>query len=369
MEAETLHVPLAANAYDIIIGQGLIQDAGKWLEPVLKRPRVIIVSDEGLVDKFLTPLQASLESHGIASQAVTVKEGEQSKSFEGFESLINSLLALKPDRTTTIVALGGGVIGDLAGFCASVLLRGLDFIQIPTSLLAHVDSSVGGKTGINTRAGKNLIGSFHQPRRVLIDTDTLRSLPQRHMRAGYGEIVKYGVLGNAEFFGWLEEHGKRLLALEEDAIRHAIQTCCQMKADLVEWDEKEKDMRALLNLGHTFGHALEAETGYDGRVVHGEAVSIGMVMAARMSARMGMCGQDVEERIAAHLKSAGLPTSPNDIDKADWNVNRLCGHFVNDKKVRDGKLTFVLLKSLGDADVVRDVDPAMAREVVESFIN
>lgn len=366
-QPETLHVPLGEKAYDILIGQGLIASAGTWLKPVLKTPRVIIVADQSLTGQFLTPLQSSLQEAGIASQAVTVADGEKSKSFEGFEKLINAVLALKPDRRTTIVALGGGVIGDLAGFAASVLLRGLDFMQIPTSLLAQVDSSVGGKTGINTRSGKNLVGSFHQPRRVLIDTDTLRSLPARHVRAGYGEIVKYGVLGSAEFFSWLEENGAKLMEMDEAALVYAIRQCCQMKAELVEWDEKEQDMRALLNLGHTFGHALEVETEYDGSLVHGEAVSIGMVMAARLSANLGLCDAGVETRIAAHLKAVGLPTSPLDVAES-WNVNRICSHFLNDKKVRDGKLTFVLLKALGDAEVVSDVDPEEARRVVESFI-
>lgn len=366
---ETLHLPLGEKSYDILIGRGLIAQAGAWLKPVLKQPRVIIVADEGLTERFLTPLQASLETEGIASQAVTVAPGEASKSFEGFETLINALLALKPDRRTTIVVLGGGVIGDLAGFAASVLLRGVDYVQIPTSLLAQVDSSVGGKTGINTRAGKNLVGSFHQPRRVLIDTDTLRFLPPRHIRAGYAEIVKYGALGSESFFAWLEAHGEQVLALEETPLVHAIKTCCGMKAELVEWDEKEQDMRALLNLGHTFGHALEAETGYNDRLVHGEAVAIGMVMAARLSTRLGLCGAEVEDRLRTHLRACGLPVSPLEIDKDDWHVNRLCAHFASDKKVRDGRLVFVVLKAIGEAELVRDVDPALAREVVEAFLD
>jgi 3-dehydroquinate synthetase len=267
-----------------------------------------------------------------------------------------------------LIALGGGVIGDLVGFAASTLLRGVPLVHIPTTLLSQVDSSVGGKTAINTASGKNLVGTFYQPKRVLIDINTLDSLPDRQMRAGYAEVVKYAALGDETFMNWLEANGKKLLAHHSISLTHAIKLCCSMKAELVEWDEKENNMRALLNLGHTFGHALEAEAGYNGSLMHGEAIAIGMVMAARLSAELGRCDAEVETRIASHLKAVGLPVSPKDISGVDWNTDGICSHFASDKKAQDGKLAFVVLSRIGDADLMRDVPPAAARKVVEAFV-
>ncbi len=359
-----VHVPLGERAYDIAIGSGLLAQAGQY---VLPHKRVIIVSDRQVAGHYLTTLEASLDAAGIRHDAVLVDAGEASKSFSVFERVMNELLALQPDRKTVLLALGGGVVGDLCGFAASVLMRGVPFIQIPTSLLAQVDSSVGGKTGINTQAGKNLVGSFYQPEAVLIDTDTLASLPPRELRAGYAEIVKYGLIGDAAFFEWLEAKGDAVLAGDKAAQVRAIQTSCEAKADTVARDEREGGARALLNLGHTFGHVLEAECGYSGELVHGEAVAIGMVMACRLSQEMGLIDGALEARLVAHLGKMGLPVSPKDI-RGEWNVDALCEHFYADKKAEGGALTFIVLEALGQARVSKAVDAALARRVVEAFV-
>ena len=368
MSAETLHIPLGKDAYDIIIGNGILAQAAKWLTPVLPSTRVIIVADEAIASPYLAQLTKALEEQNVSTESITITSGEQSKSFAQYEALMQQLLSFKPDRKTTLIALGGGVIGDLVGFAASSLMRGVPYIQIPTTLLSQVDSSVGGKTGINTTNGKNLVGSFYQPKRVLIDTATLGSLPERQLRAGYAEIVKYAMLGDARFFDWLEQNGAKLLNQQPMALGYGIKTCCSMKGQVVEWDEKENDVRALLNLGHTFGHALEAEAGYDDRLVHGEAVSIGMVMAARLSNKLGMCHADVEERLVAHLSANGLPCKPEDIKGVSWDADAIASHFASDKKAQNGKLAFVCLRSIGDAELIRDVDPAVAHEVVKAFL-
>jgi len=360
-------VALGERSYIIHIGSGLLSQAGALMAPLLAQPRVLIVSDEDVAPHHLPDLTKSLKSAGIHHDTVLLPPGEGSKSFAGFESLINQLLALKPDRKTTLIALGGGVIGDLCGFAASVLLRGVDFIQIPTTLLAQVDSSVGGKTGINAPAGKNLIGSFHQPVSVLIDTDTLATLPEREMKAGYAEIVKYGALGDAVFFDWLEAHGAQVLARQPAALAQAIETSCRAKAAIVAADEREEGKRALLNFGHTFGHALEAETGFSDQLLHGEAVAIGMVMAARLSQHLGLCEAAVEQRLAAHLQAVGLPTRPHDIRPA-WDIDAICRHFYGDKKTEGGKLNFVVLNGIGEALVRKGVDPAIARRVISELL-
>lgn len=368
MTSETLHVPLGKEAYDVIIGKNLLSDAAKWLAPVMPARRAILIADDSIAERYGAPIIASLKQAGMQCDCIPIGGGEASKSFEGYQALMSELLALKPDRKTTIIALGGGVIGDLAGFAACTLLRGVPFVQIPTTLLAQVDSSVGGKTGINSEFGKNLIGSFYQPRRVLIDIDTLQSLPRRELLAGYAEIVKYAVLGDAHFMQWLEANGEKLLALEWMPLMHAIKLCLSIKAELVEWDAKEQNMRALLNLGHTFGHALEAEAGYDGRLLHGEAVAIGLVMAAKLSALMELCPADAEARIAAHLKAVGLPASPAAISGVNWDINAICSHFAQDKKALGGALTFVLITSIGDAELVHGVPADMARIAVEQAL-
>lgn len=368
MSVQTLNVALAGSAYDIIIGKGLLAQAATWLLPALPSLRAILIADSAVAESYGATLHASLESAGIKTQLITLNAGEESKCFACYEQLMNDLLALQPDRKTTLIALGGGVIGDLVGFAASTLLRGVPLVQIPTTLLSQVDSSVGGKTGINTAFGKNLIGSFYQPSRVLIDIDTLSSLPRRELLAGYAEIVKYAVLGDDSFMQWLEANGEALLALNAPPLLHAIGLCLSMKADIVQWDARESNMRALLNLGHTFGHALEAEAGYNGTLLHGEAVAIGMVMAARLSNLLGMCDDSVEQRIQAHLRRAGLPIAPSAIENVEWDVDAICSHFAQDKKAHDGQLAFVLLRAIGDADLMPNVPADAARSVVQQFL-
>ena len=288
---------------------------------------------------------------------LTVPAGEASKSLDVFGRLMEQLLGLGVDRRTLIVAFGGGVIGDLAGFMAASALRGLDFVQIPTTLLAQVDSSVGGKTGINSAHGKNLIGAFHQPKCVLIDTGALKSLPRRELLAGYAEVVKYGAIGDRAFFEWLEANGRALLDGDEALRREAIVRSCEAKARVVAADEREAGQRALLNFGHTFGHAFEAMAGYDGRVLHGEAVAVGMCAAARLSTRLGLCSGQDAERLIAHISAVGLPSCINALDpELTWSSDVLVGHMTKDKKAVDGSIVFVLLDELGSARVVRDVE-------------
>ncbi|MEM6944506.1 MAG: 3-dehydroquinate synthase, partial [Pseudomonadota bacterium] len=307
-------VGLGARSYNILVGEGLIDRAGELIRPLLARPYTVIVTDAHVAAHHLKALQAALANAGIESEAVIVPPGEASKSMTELAKVLDALLALNVERDDFVIALGGGVIGDLAGFAAAVLRRGIGFVQVPTSLLAQVDSSVGGKTGVNAMAGKNLIGAFHQPRLVLADIGALRTLPPREFRAGYAEVAKYGLLGDADFFEWLEAHGPRLAAgdaaLRLEAVRHS----CAMKAAIVERDETERGERALLNLGHTFGHALEAATGYSARLLHGEGVAIGTVLAFQASARLGLCAQELPGRVAAHLGAMGLPTRLGDIE-------------------------------------------------------
>ncbi len=360
-------VPLKERSYDIIIGKGVMSQFGSEVAAKLQSPRVIIVTDAHVEPLYAKQLVAECASRGIKSDVITLPAGEATKSFSHFETLMNELLALKADRRTTLVALGGGVIGDITGFAASVLLRGVDFVQVPTSLLAQVDSSVGGKTGINTAKGKNLVGSFYQPLSVLVDVNTLSTLPPREMRAGYAEILKYGMLGDAEFYLWLLRHGAKILAGEEEYVVRAVAKSCEMKAAIVGRDERESAERALLNLGHTFGHALEAELKYDGRLLHGEAVAIGMVMACRLSARMGKIGFEVEQGLAAHLRALGMKAEPRDVG-VEWNRERLLEHMQGDKKAESGKLTFITLKQLGQAVVSKDVPAELVAEVVDSYL-
>jgi 3-dehydroquinate synthase len=352
-----LTVDLGARSYDILVGGGLIPRAGALIAPLLKERRVAIVTDATVGGLYLDELMRSLDTGGIRHDAVVLPPGEATKDFHHLEELCDRLLGLRVERGTMILALGGGVIGDLAGFAASILLRGLDFIQIPTTLLAQVDSSVGGKTGINTPQGKNLVGSFHQPRLVLADTDALDSLPRRELLAGYAEVVKYGLIGDPAFFAWLEGHGSDVIEGDPAARRHAVLTSCAAKAAIVAADERETGRRALLNLGHTFGHALEAECGYSGELLHGEAVAIGMVMAFELSARLGLCPSEDAARVARHLAAVGLPTSPAAIGRG-FDAARLVHHMHQDKKVKDGRLTFVLARGIGRAFLSREVEPA-----------
>jgi len=365
---ETVRVELGARSYDIVVGDDVLAIAGETMAPVLRRPRVIVVTDRHVANLHLEPLLRSLSDSGIQSDPIVLDAGEQTKDIDHFGRLMDTILARNIDRDTGLVALGGGVVGDLTGFAAATALRGIDFIQVPTTLLAQVDSSVGGKTGINSPHGKNLIGAFHQPRLVLADSRVLRTLPRREILAGYAEVVKYGLIGDAPFFGWLEGNGADLVDGDPAKIRHAVVTSCRAKARIVASDERETGVRALLNLGHTFGHALEAETGYSNTLLHGEAVAIGIVMAFDLSARLGLCPPDDAARVRRHLAAVGLPTGTNFTDSVLWNPARLMSHMGRDKKVKGGKLTFILARGIGDAFVSRDVPAVELSAFMEGAI-
>lgn len=366
--ADSLRVDLGGRSYPIVIGSGLLHQTGRLIAPVLPRPSVIVVSDETVAALYLGPVLEALAEAGIAAASVVLPAGEGTKDFAHLELLCDRLLAGGAERSTTLVALGGGVIGDLTGFAAGILLRGLDFVQIPTTLLAQVDSAVGGKTGINTARGKNLVGLFHQPRLVVADTDTLATLDPRQRRAGYAEVVKYGLIGDPIFFAWLERHGRAVCAGEPEPCRRAIRTSCAAKAAVVSEDEREAGRRALLNLGHTFGHALEAEAGYGDALLHGEAVAIGMAMAFALSARLGLCAQQTAGRVRAHLGSVGLPTSLADISPRPlWSAEALLAHMRHDKKVQDGKLRFILARGIGAAFVCETVASPDVLAVLQEF--
>lgn len=361
---ETVRVGLGERAYDVVIGPDLFADLGPLLDPVMKRDRTVIVTDDQVAPHHLGALEAALDTAGISHQAIVLPAGEGTKNFTQLGALCGQLLDAKVERNDRIIALGGGVIGDLVGFAAAILRRGVGFIQIPTSLLAQVDSSVGGKTAVNVPQGKNLIGAFHQPVLVLADTNILDTLPQRQLEAGYAEIVKYGLLGDYSFFEWLEHNGAKVLAGDLTARLHAIKTSVAMKAEIVAEDETEQGRRALLNLGHTFGHALEAETGYSATLLHGEGVAIGMALAFSLSAKMGLVtGQDAG-RVKAHLKAAGLKSSLMDIDGAPLDVDSLLDHMKQDKKVVDDKLTFILARAIGDAFITQDVALNLVRDTL-----
>ncbi len=344
-----IRVNLGERSYDILIGPSLLEKAGDLIKPFAKGRPVTLITDRNVARLHLPAIAHSLARSGLDHRSITIEPGEESKSFAGLSALCDNLLSLGIERQSLLIALGGGVVGDLVGFAAAIVLRGLDFIQIPTTLLAQVDSSVGGKTGINTKLGKNLIGSFHQPKLVLADISTLRSLTLRELRAGYAEIVKYGLINDVTFFDWCEQHGQALLAGDEEARSAAILHSCRAKAHIAGSDERESGDRALLNLGHTFGHALEAECGYDGRLLHGEAVAIGMVMAFDFSAKLDLCAQADADRLRAHFKNIGLPVSPLEIVGQKWSAKALIGHMEKDKKIRDGRIAFVLAHGIGKA--------------------
>ena len=359
---ERLHVELADRGYDILIGPGLIARAGAEMLPLMRRRQAVIVTDETVAAQHLAPLRASLEQHGIAQHVIALPPGEGTKDLAHFGRLVDDILACGIERGTMLVALGGGVVGDIAGFAAATLLRGIDFVQIPTTLLAQVDSSVGGKTAINTIAGKNLLGAFYQPRLVLADTDALATLPRRELRAGYAEIVKYGLIRDAEFFDWLEAEGGAVCDLEPAAATRAILTSCRMKAVIVAADEREEGDRALLNFGHTFGHALETETGFGNALLHGEAVALGMALAFDFAVRLGIAGGQDAHRARRHLAAAGLPTKLAAIGLSGGAAaERLVAHMGKDKKVRDGRITLILPRQIGDTFVMRDASAAELR--------
>jgi 3-dehydroquinate synthase len=353
---ERLTVSLGARSYDILIGRDVIGQTGQMLNDMGARARIAIVTERRVADLHLGRLLRVLEDAGFTVSALVLEPGEGTKDWKNLTRTVDWLLSQKIERDDLVIALGGGVIGDLAGFAAAILRRGVGVVQIPTTLLAQVDSSVGGKTGINSHFGKNLIGAFHQPRLVLADTALLDSLPDRDFRAGYGEVVKYGLLGDGGFFGWLEQNGPALLARDAAALAHAVRRSCEMKAEIVARDEQERGDRALLNLGHTFCHALEAATGYSDRLLHGEGVAIGCLLAFDVSALMGLCAQEEPSRIAAHFAQMGLKTRLADIPGPLPDADGLLKLMAQDKKVQDGRITFILARGIGEAFVERDAD-------------
>ena len=363
-DATTIRVELGARGYDIVIGAGLMAQAGTHLRAALAGARAAIVTDENLAALHLPALHKALAQEGIEAATITIPAGEASKSFERLQDVVARLLDARLERNDVVIALGGGVVGDLAGFAAAITRRGMQLVQIPTSLLAQVDSSVGGKTGINAPQGKNLVGAFFQPRLVLADTDLLATLPAREFAAGYGEIVKYGLIDRPDFFTWLEDNREAVFAGGE-ALIHAVTQCCQAKAAIVAADEHEAGRRALLNLGHTFAHALEGACGYDAaRLVHGEAVAIGLVLAHQFSAELGLAPAEDTERVRRHLSLAGLPVALSAIPGPPLAAGQLMHHIGQDKKVASGRLTFILTKGIGQAFIADDV----AEDTVRQFL-
>jgi 3-dehydroquinate synthase len=360
----TVEVPLGAGAYEILVGRGLLAEAGARVAALGARAAAV-VTDATVADLHARRVAASLEAAGLRAPLIAVAAGEGSKGWDGLARVCDGLLAAKVERGDLVVAVGGGVVGDLAGFAAAVLRRGVRFVQVPTTLLAQVDSSVGGKTGINAAQGKNLIGAFHQPRLVLADTAALDTLPLREMRAGYAEVVKYGLIDDPGFFAWCEENWRGIFEggpEREQAVAHA----CRAKAGVVVRDEREEGERALLNLGHTFAHALERVTGYDAaRLVHGEAVAVGLALAFRFSARLGLCPGQEAGRVANHLAGAGLPSRLAQVPGGlPGGAEALLDAMAQDKKVRDGALTFILARGIGQSFIA----PGVPRDAVAAFL-
>lgn len=368
---EVVTLNLADRSYDIHIGEDLLDEMGSLLEPHLKATRVFVVTESTVMEHHGNRLKAALHAKGITAKWFVLNPGEATKSVAQYESLIASLLTAGIDRSDTVVAFGGGVIGDLAGFTAATVLRGINFIQIPTTLLAQVDSSVGGKTGINMPQGKNLIGAFYQPKAVFIDTSTLETLPRRELLAGYAETVKYGLIDDPDFFAWLEQHGPSIIDKNSgtsgiDARMYAVAQSCRAKARVVAEDEREAGKRALLNLGHTFGHALEAECGYTGILLHGEAVAIGMIMALDASIRLGLAKPDDLARVSAHFKAVGMKTTAREIGRA-MTADALMVHMTKDKKAEAGTIGFIL-GGIGSAAVHRGVDLEIIKAVIHDSL-
>ncbi|MGC0051772.1 3-dehydroquinate synthase [Brucella pituitosa] len=369
--ADTVTVPvsLGDRSYEILIGKGLIARAGEEIGKRLKGRRVAVVTDENVADAHLKNLETALFLQGFDVTSIVVKPGEKSKSFSVLETVTNAVLEARLERGDALIAFGGGVVGDLSGFVAGIVRRGMNFVQMPTSLLAQVDSSVGGKTGINTQYGKNLVGVFYQPQLVLADTDVLDTLSAREFRAGYAEVAKYGLIDRPDFFAWLEKNWKEVFA-GGAARTEAIAESCRSKAAVVARDEHENGDRALLNLGHTFGHALETATGYDSsRLVHGEGVAIGMALAHRFSVKMNLCGVEDAERVEAHLQAVGLPISLKDVPGGLPDAEKLMDYIAQDKKVSRGALTFILTRGIGQSFIAKDVPPAAVLEFLKERLS
>jgi 3-dehydroquinate synthase len=363
MSTDRLRVELGARSYDIVVGEGLLEEAGALMQQVLRQPRVVVVTDTTVAALHLARLEAGLGAAGLAHHTIVLPPGEQTKDFAHFQKLCEDILGLGIERRTTLVALGGGVIGDLTGFAAATLLRGLNYVQVPTTLLSQVDSSVGGKTAIDTIHGKNQVGAFHQPVLVLADMDTLATLPRRELLAGYAEVVKYGLIRDAAFFEWLDGVGPGLVAGDAPARRAAVLKSCSAKAAVVAVDEREEGERALLNFGHTFGHALETETGFGDALLHGEAVALGMRLAFDFSARLGLCPGDAVRRVRRHYEAVGLPLSLAGLGNAkNLTADALLRHMRHDKKVRDGRITLILARGIGEAFISHDVAEGQLRD-------
>lgn len=359
-EPENVRVALGERAYEIVIGRGVLASLGERVAALRPGARCAIVTDETVARHHLKAAEDSLSKSGIGHSHVIVAPGEGSKSYPVFETVCERVIEARIERGDLLVALGGGVIGDLTGFAASAIRRGLDFVQVPTTLLAQVDSSVGGKTGINSRHGKNLVGAFHQPVLVLADTAVLDTLSDRQMRAGYAEVAKYGLIGDASFFAWLEQNWQGIFS-GGPAREYAVTKSCQMKADVVARDERESGDRALLNLGHTFGHALEAAAGFSDRLLHGEAIAIGMTLAFAFSARRGLLPPAEADRVKRHLATTGLPTRIGDIPGTLPDAEQLMDLIAQDKKVKRGRLTFILARGIGQSFIAPDVEPEDVR--------
>jgi 3-dehydroquinate synthase len=362
---DTVDVALGPRSYEVRIGSGLIARAGAEIAPLLRRPRVAVLTEERVAALHLGALKDGLAAAGIDTHTLALPPGEATKSWPHLARAVEWLLEMQVERGDVVVALGGGVIGDLAGFAAAILRRGVRYVQVPTTLLAQVDSSVGGKTGINTAQGKNLVGAFHQPSRVLADIDALETLPQRDFLAGYGEVVKYGLLGDAAFFAWLEAEGPSLAAGDPALRQEAVRRSVAMKAAIVVRDETEAGERALLNLGHTFGHALEAATGYSDRLLHGEGVAIGCQLAFDLSARLGLCPQEAPGRLATHLQTMGMKRRLAEIPGELPDADALIALMAQDKKVVDGRMRFVLARDIGSSFVT----DAVPREALHALLD
>jgi len=369
----TVPVALGDRTYEIAIGRGLIAKLGERIAALKPGARTVIVTDATVAKHHLKATEASLAAADVPTSTVVVPAGEASKSWGTFESTCEAIIAARIERNDLVIALGGGVVGDLAGFAASVIRRGLDYVQVPTTLLAQVDSSVGGKTAINSRHGKNLLGMFHQPILVIADSALLDTLPPRDFRAGYAEVAKFGLLGDAGFFAWLEANWQNVFAggnsSGSSAREHAIAIACRGKAGIVARDERETGERALLNLGHTFGHAFEAAAGFSDKLLHGEAVALGIVCAFEFSTRLGLLPGNDAGRVAHHLAAVGLPTHIRDVPGLDVTADRLMDLIAQDKKVKRGKLTFILSRGIGQAFIANDVDPAQVREFLQQTLS
>ncbi len=364
MQTKIVTIDLDTRSYDIYIGAALLYRIKDFIPEELEGRTVFIVTDKN-VEPYALQIDALLhEDAQQKTRVLTLPPGEATKSYANVEKVCSFFLENGINRNSLVIAVGGGVIGDLTGFCASIVMRGVPYIQVPTTLLSQVDSSVGGKTGINTAQGKNLVGSFYQPEAVIADIETLKTLPKRELLAGYAEVVKYGLIRDSGFFNWLEQNYEKVISLDEDALVHVIKTSCVAKALVVETDEREMGTRALLNLGHTFGHALETAAGYNGDLLHGEAVAIGTVMAFSLSKRMGLCSDDDLQRVEQHYTDIGLPTRAAYVDALSANVDQLIDIMRKDKKVKSGKMVFVLVNGIGDAFLSSDVDEAMVRKVL-----